>query len=76
MVNDAYGMADDIGIKGLKQFELIVNEYKSWYNQKHAGNLSGSIENVSNNSGKRKHVPTTSDKYISNVKRVFNYHHR
>ncbi len=56
-------MADDIGIEGVKQFELVLNEFKSWCNQKCDENLSASIKNVSNYGGKRKHVQMTSDKY-------------
>ncbi len=44
MVDDACRMADDIGIEGVKQFELVLNEFKSWCNQKHAENISGIIE--------------------------------
>ncbi len=36
MVNDAYRMADDIGLDGVRKFQSVLNEFKSWCDQRHA----------------------------------------
>ncbi len=68
-VDDAYRMADDIGVEGVKKFEDMLNNFKSWCNKK------CSERELPDCNLKRKNVPMTSDKYTSNVKRVFNTHH-
>ncbi len=68
-VDDAYRMADDIGVEGVKKLEEILNEFKTWCNRKRAE------KETPDSTLKRKFIPMTSDNYISNVKRVFNTHH-
>jgi len=56
MVDDAYRMADDIGLDGIKKLESVLNEFKSWCNQMQAGKDKeyDGHDNFSNSKGKRK----------------------
>ena len=71
-------MADDIGEEGIKEFESMMKEFQSWCNKKRSEKQIdeySSDDNFSCVKKKRKHVPMTSDRYTSNVKRVFNTDH-
>ncbi len=70
IVDDAYRMADDIGLDGIQKIESVLNEFKFWCNQQHAEKEKGNDgqNNFSNVKGKRKFVPMTSKKYTSTVK--------
>ncbi len=71
-------MADDIGFEGIKKFESMMNEFQSWCNNQCAQKNADkeiSDDNLSWSKNKRKHVPMTSGRYTSNVKRVFNTRH-
>ncbi len=77
MVDDAFRM-DDIGKEDMKMLKSVLNEFRSWCNQKHAESRReyySSIMNVSKVNKKRKHVRMKSDRYTSSVNRVFNTHH-
>ncbi len=43
MFDDAYRMADNIGIEGVKKFESVLNEFKSWCNQKRSKKMIQTI---------------------------------
>ncbi len=70
MVDNAYRMAGDIGLEGVRKFESVLNEFKSWCNQRHTEK-----EKEYNGHGKKKNVPMTSNKYTSTVKCLFNTYH-
>ncbi len=67
-VDDAYRMADDIGVKGIKKLENVLNEFKTWCNRKRVE------KETPDSSLKKKFIPMTSDNYTDNAKRVFNTH--
>ncbi len=77
-VDDCYQMADDIGVEGIKKFEFMMNKFQSWCNKQRAQKHLGKEfcdDNISCSKNRRKHVPMTSGRYTSNVKRVINTHH-
>ncbi len=77
MIDDAYRIADDIGLDGIKKIESVLNEFKCWCNKKRAKKEleEDDKNNFSDVKRKQKYVPMTSKKYTSSVKRVFNTHH-
>ncbi len=59
MVDDAYRMTDDIRVDGIRKNESVLNEFKSWCNQRHAEKQSKNDgqNNVSNVKGKKENRP-------------------
>ncbi len=64
-----------IGEEGVKELESKLKKFQSWSNKKQAEKMEENEYKCSSGESKIKNVPMTSDKYISNVKRVLNTHH-